>query len=324
MAEKRSPGPLNLVYGDDELMIEELLASLISSLADSVDLDFNADTFEAGTDPMTHVLAAAENLPFGSRRRLVVLRQSQRLKEAELRPLRQYAEEPVATTVLILHAVGLDKRSKLPSLVPAANRYLLPRMDRGKSRAWLRSRFKSRGFDIADEALELLLEHIGTDTGNLDNAARLICLYYGTGRKLEPEDLAPVLSGSSEANTWELLDMLSARRLGPSLKLLRRVLAAGDDDVMKIFSNIARSFRNLLAFQSARSTGVPLQQLKTDMNIWSSQELRRLQTGARRFTSDELTRILSFMHEADMALKTSAYHDPGVVLEILAARIVTA
>jgi DNA polymerase-3 subunit delta len=320
MNSRTDAGPLNLIYGDDPLLVEEVLKEFLRTLAADIDLSFALDTFEAGEHPTRSVLEAAENLPFGSLRRAVLVRHAERWREADFRLLKEYASDPVLTTVLILHAVGLDKRSKLLSTIPR-DKQVAASLPRGRRRGWLRGRFEQRGFELTDQALELVLERGGNTLSDLDSTAQKICLYYGSPRRLQPEDLAPLLSGVPDANIWQLLDLISERSLGGTLKLLRRVMAGAEGEGPHVFNMLARHFRNLLALQSARAAGVPVRQVQETLGI-KDLELQRLSQASKRFTESELTRAVALLHEADLAMKTSRYHDPDIALEMLVARLV--
>ena len=105
--------PVYLIYGDQDLLLERALDQLKRSVGELADLDFNSETFDGEGANADEVVAACNTLPFASERRLVVVRNVDKMSKDGSEILVKYAENPCETTVLALVAKKLAKNTRL-------------------------------------------------------------------------------------------------------------------------------------------------------------------------------------------------------------------
>jgi len=106
--------PLYLLFGE-ESYLRDMAAHAITdaSLKDSPLREFNESSFSLTSTDVQQAIAAAEQLPLMSARRVVRVTDFARLKEADEGALLRYVARPVETSVVIFVAEELDKRRKL-------------------------------------------------------------------------------------------------------------------------------------------------------------------------------------------------------------------
>ncbi len=315
---RTSQPTLLLVHAGDPLLAEEALAGILAKLGRTVDLATAMETFRAGEDSMESVLAAAETLPFGSDRRVVVLRDAERLKESDLVGLREYAANIVPTSLLLLVAVGLDRKSKLPQVF-GKERTVVVAPKRGDSlRRWLRARFSERELAVSEPALSFILENASGNLSELDHLVDKLRLYYAGSHELDLEDVAPLVAPLASADIYQLPERISAGDRGAALKMLRRLFRQ-EEDPLRILFVLVSHFRTLLAMKALREDGYKRGEIQSRLNLddWRYQ---RLLPYLPRY---ELSRLIDIYHQlmqTDVDLKTGAYPDQ-LAIEMLVAHI---
>ena len=99
--EKSPPRPVYLVAGEEEALVDRAV-DLISQkvLAEVREREFALTRLDGATASAEEVEIAARTASLFGGRRLVVVREFQRIKEKELTRLLHYLENPVSTTTL--------------------------------------------------------------------------------------------------------------------------------------------------------------------------------------------------------------------------------
>ena len=86
--------PVYLIYGDQDLLLERALEQLKRSVGELADLDFNSETFDGENANADEIVAACNTLPFASERRLVVVRNVDKMGKDGTEASRQVRREP--------------------------------------------------------------------------------------------------------------------------------------------------------------------------------------------------------------------------------------
>src|ERR1700676_5549301 len=106
--------PLYLLIGVETYLREQAMRAIAEeALKDSLVREFNESRFSLLSGGALDAIAAAEQFPMMSERRVVYVQDFGKLREADEEALRRYIENPVATSVVIFMAADLDKRRTL-------------------------------------------------------------------------------------------------------------------------------------------------------------------------------------------------------------------
>jgi len=105
--------PLYLLLGTETYLRGVAVAAITEAAFSGTLLrEFNESSFSLLSDATQSAIAAAEQLPMMSDRRVVRVRDFAKLREADEETLIRYLERPCPSTVLIFLADELDKRKK--------------------------------------------------------------------------------------------------------------------------------------------------------------------------------------------------------------------
>ena len=109
---RREVAPLYLLYGEEDFLIDEGVKAIVDAVLGDGERSFNLDTVSAADRDMREILAIASSFPMMAERRVVIIRDAERVtgKDADL--LAGYCENPPHTTCLILVTSKPDFRRK--------------------------------------------------------------------------------------------------------------------------------------------------------------------------------------------------------------------
>ena len=301
-----------LIYGPQPLRLEQALARLKSRFSE-VDLDFNMQTFRGESTRGEDVVAACNTMPFMSERRLVVVRDADKMQKGDLEALTAYARDPSKTTTLVLVATKVDKRTALYAAVDklgGIGDYAAPKKSEFPS--VVVEMFASKGRTVGRDAAEALVSAVGYDLARLSSEIDKVIAFAGDARTLSRDDIEDVLSSTASTSIYELLDAMGSRDARASLRHVAELLSQGATETY-IHTMAVRRIRELITASAFAARGVrDPRQLGSALRRQDWQ-VRDFYRQAAKFGPGELAGALRHAAQADAHMKTS--RDSRLVLE---------
>ena len=237
--------PVVLLHGPEPFLIEEALAALTRVVcSDPGLLAMSREVLEAREAGAEGIVRAAETLPWGTPRRLVVARGVEALGAKQAEPLVAYLRAPNPATVLALPvSQPLASSHWLRSAVPAAAAVEIPELAGRALAGWLRSRASAEGLELADDAAQLLVAMVGDDPAALVGEMGKAALAGGPeNRRVGTAEVRAVVGEHRSHEVFELTRAIERRDGAAALLLLERLLAAGEEPlrILAILSGQSR------------------------------------------------------------------------------------
>ena len=182
---RESPQPLYLLLGPERFLRDTAARSITEvALHGTLLREFNESSFNLQRDSVHSAIAAAEQLPMMSERRVVRIRDFARLRDSDEETLIRYLNDPSPATVMIFIADELDKRKKsTKSLLDNCVVVDFPPLKDAEARAWAKSRLKELKVTADDAVLSEIIGLVGTDVQTLFNEIdKLASAVADTGR----------------------------------------------------------------------------------------------------------------------------------------------
>jgi DNA polymerase III subunit delta len=271
------------------------------------------ETFNGDTAAAEDIVNAANTMPFMSERRLVVVRDVDKLDAAALDVLASYAKDPAPFTCLVLVATKVAKNSKLYRAVAAtgvAFEYTAPK--RSEYAGEVVKLLRARGKVIAMPAAERLVDMVGRDLRRLDAEAEKLVAYVGNAEEVTAADVAAAASAGGTASVFDLTDAVGERDTVRSLRVLRRLLDAGETP-LGISAMLARHVRALVGARALASRGMNPDAMAPELGM-APWQARNSAKQASRWEPAELSQALRGLAAAEEEMKTSPT-DAGLVIE---------
>lgn len=237
-----------------------------------------------------------------AQRRVVVIKDTHKYSEGELRAFFPYLKSPAPTTSLVFIAEGL-KKEFLREVKEGG--FHLQRPFQGEIPHWIRRIAGELGKEISSEAVEYLQEVIGRDLQGLYNELFKVSLYVGDKKRIEVKDVEGVVSELKVTTIFELTKAVGERDLKRALRSLGKIWESGEH-YLKILALIARQFRHLLMAKEVLEKGGGKEDIKKKLGISNPYFLRELSAQAKKFPHKALQDALVSLWETDMVLKRSS------------------
>ena len=296
---------LYLFVGEERYQQQRALQILYDTIDESLRL-FNLTVLTIGADngngsktTAAMVIDSANQMPMMAARRIVVVRDFDKIKEDEQDVVFAYLKNPAPKTTVVFQAGSPDKRRKLTAaLVKSCDVITFDALDEGQATRWAEDYLKELGCKIETAALKMLIGLIGTGLARLSNELEKLAA-YANGGAINTAAVQELVPRAREHASWELWDAIISRDRRRALKLMNRLL--DDSDPLPILGALASYYRKLLIGKELIEGGASKQEVTKATNQWSDAFFN----GLRRIPRADFVHGLRRIAEVDNAIKNS-------------------
>jgi DNA polymerase-3 subunit delta len=311
--------PLYLLVGPESYLRDAAARSISNAaLANTLLREFNEVSFSLLSDDPQAAIAAAEQLPMMSDRRVVRIRDFSRLREAQEEVLIAYVVNPVPSTVVIFSADELDKRKKATkSLLDRCAVVDFSPLKDAEAKTWVKTRLKELKTAADDQVINEIVRLVGTDVQTLFmELDKLASGAADTGSITLPL-VQELIGRSRELANWDLTDQLLAGNRKKALETLHRLLE-DDTEPLMLLGLIGSNYRKLaLGKQVLMHKGES--QVFKYVYVQPFKQRDYLNT-LRRADAAKLAHAIQLIADVDLAIKTSQA-TPRLQMEILVCEL---
>jgi len=311
--------PLYLLLGSESYLRDAAAQAIAdTALSNTLLREFNEFSFSLTSDAVQSAIAAAEQLPMMSDKRVVKIKDFVKLRVDDEPVLIAYLKNPAPSTVVILIADDLDKRK-------ASSKVLLdtctvvdfsPIKD-AEAKNWCKTRLKELKTTVDDQVLSEIIRLVGTDVQTLSTELDKLASAAIDTKKITMELVDDLIGRSRELSNFDLSDHLMANNRKRALETLYRLLDDGAEPVMLV-GLIASNYHKLALGKYLLAKGgrdevfrnVAMPPFKRDSYLATLQ----------RSDAAKIAHGIKLIAAADLAIKTSQA-TPRLQLEMLVCEL---
>lgn len=247
--------PLYLLQGSERYIMEEM-TNRISKVCVAEDMrSFNL-LVEYGTEvDIDGFLSTARSFPFLAERRVLVLKEIERLRGG-WKQLVEYCQNPVETSIVIFLRSTHDEfgrklrapRSfaKLESLIRSNGKVIeFRKLPENEVQRWVMQKAKRHGMVFDDGVAEALVSGVGENLFELQNELEKLSLVFEE-KPLGHSDLKRVIGSYRLSAMYDLIDSLQPGNEFEVVKLISRIINTGAEKPSVILYHLIRHFLSLL------------------------------------------------------------------------------
>lgn len=299
--------------GEEDFLKREAIDKLIELLIEPELRSFNLDILQARETNSEEIINLCATLPFGSRRRMILVYEAQRFSPKEKEELLKYLEHIPESSCLILFTPKVDRRQKFyQGLEKLATEVEFSPLSEAEVSDWTRERAKKHGKTINAEGVELLLEGVGHNLYELANEIEKLAIYLENRTKIDLKDIETVVGYTKTENIYQLNQAVGERNLTRALKILKELSLSRGKETTIIFT-LGEHFLRLYKVKAS-----PERNINKLAHLLGSYPnyVGEYQDQAKNFSLKQLEKGLSLLYQADADLK-SGRMPPDLLLELL-------
>ncbi len=294
--------PVYLLMGEEYLVMEEMATRLAVRFVQKDMRSFNLSVNHGSEIDMKTFVSTARSFPFLSDRRVMIIRELERLK-GRWKQLVEYCSEPVDSTIVILLFATHDDKGRrirpprdfaaLEKTVKARGRVIqFDRLNDSGVRKWVSTRAKRLNFEMDDRAVSSLLSSAGTNLYNLSNELDKLGVAFEGGR-VTVKDVASVIGSYRMRSVFDMLDSIGKGDPASVLMILSGIITSGAERPSVVVYQLIHHFLALLRIKAGQGGG--------------GYRYDKLKAEAGRLKTREVMNWLENLRTTEILMKSTAF-----------------
>jgi DNA polymerase-3 subunit delta len=219
---KRRFKPVYWLEGEEEFYIDQLVNYAEHNILTEAEAGFNLTVFYGKDADWAAIINACRRYPMFAERQVVLLKEAQQMREID--KLEAYIEKPLSSTIFVVayKEKKVDGRSKLAKMLKEkAELFTTKKMYDNQLPEWAAGLIRSKGYEITQKALLLLVDHIGNDLSRINNEIEKLLVNL-TGRNgITEDDIERYVGISKEYNVFELQDAFAKKDRAKAIRIIQ-------------------------------------------------------------------------------------------------------
>ncbi|MFL0082528.1 DNA polymerase III subunit delta [Tenacibaculum maritimum] len=213
--------PIYFLMGEEPYYIDKISTYIETHILEASEKGFNQVVMYGRDVSIEEIVASAKRYPMMAEKQVLIVKEAQDLSRT-IDKLESYAENPQATTVLVLNYKykKLDKRKKVYKAI-AKNGVVFEskKLYENQVSDWIRKVLGAKKYQIEPKAAQMLVEFLGTDLSKINNELEKLISVLPAATIINPVHIEENIGISKDFNNFELRksvgqkDILKANRI---------------------------------------------------------------------------------------------------------------
>lgn len=311
-------GKVYLIAGEENLLIKEALKSIEKAVNAG---NLNREIFYGAETCADEVSMAMQTMPFLSERRLVIVKDADRLRASEREKLAEFIKiSSQSSCLVIVWPEKIRPENQKSSLFEAVKESgIIVEFRRpydNELPSWIQKEAEKRSKRITIGAVQCLIQESGSNLMDLRNEIEKLGLFTGANKEITLEDVELSSGRTKTANLNSLAEAVESKQIDTGLKIVEDLLSEGEIP-LKILSALYRVIRRLFYAKSLlEENKSSCQEIKQELRLHQYFD-RNFFANLSRFSLEDLRGHIDAVLHADMELKTSSRTEALVFEELL-------
>ena len=311
--------PVYFFCGSETYFVDQGLDIIFSKFVTKSSSNFNRDIFYGEESDASQIVNTALSIPMMAEKRVVVVKNYQRLPQSGKDLIIKYCRNPAPHTIFVIIAGEVDLRTKGYAELRKLAEFLECKSPYENKIPMHISQFvESRGKKISFPAISLLQSKLGNSLSSIIGQVEKLISFKLDDEEITEEDVEKLVGISRSYNIFQLRDAIGERNKVESLTILRQMIEMGESPGF-IISSLTNYFTMLWRARELKRQSVSRNKMIEQLAV-HPYFFQKTINQAMRFDDDEIADALRLLLEADRNLKTS-YQKPKIVLELLLLQI---
>jgi len=296
--------PVYIFAGEETFLQEDALSKLEQKIGTT---DLNKEVYYVGSCLISDVVMSAQTPTFFGGKKIVVLKEIKKLKQADVSMLINYTQSPSDASCLVMFCnekIGKKKLSGvLANFVDSVEIVDFRQLYDNEIPRFVVDNFAQKGRSVAISVAQKLADMCAPLLNEIISEIDKIILYCGNKKTITADDIEAACGRGKDLNLNDLANCIEQKNLKGSLKALQIVLAQGEYPLI-VLSCFYRIVRRLLNAKALQQDGLGNNEISKVLGI-NSYFGRDFFDNLQRFSSYDLKETVYAIAKADIELKTS-------------------
>lgn len=318
-----SKASVQIFSGPEPSLLADAVRDRVNELVVEQDRALVLEELSGEEYTIEQVVDAVQTPPLLSERRVVVARSFNRFKADELKPLIELLNDPPSTTDLVVEWGSGAVPKKFVEAVKAVGGEQTKTGAPGTGRArsgWFQERFDTSVIQLDAGARQLISDHLGEDVSRLTGLLQTLEGVYGVDAKLGEAEVQPFIGDEGAVPPWDLTDALDRGEMKTALRVVQRMMGAGDRHPLQIMASLHSHYERILRLDGTQISNEKDAAAHLEMK-GSTYPAKKALAQMRRLGPEKTRRAIKLLSQTDVDLRGKSALDGDILVEILVARL---
>ncbi len=307
-----------LFIGEDNYLREKAIKDLNSSLLNGSSRELDYKIFYGEEASAREILGIATTAPFLASKRLIVIKNFEKLPKEDVLRIITYLRKPSESTCLVLETKDDFVLKEYDSIARYVNikRFNTPIGQELSS--WIRQFVTSNGKSIEEDAVKDLKELQGQNLSILAQELEKLITFIGERDRIKLDDVEALVGGSLTLSAFELTWAIEKTRIDDAIRIVSDLLLIGKKHY-EIIGLLCWHFNRILKAKMLERRGESRLSIANSLKIYK----RYSEDFFKQLDSTEIAQVRSKMKillDADLDIKRTKFN-PALILEFTIIRL---
>jgi DNA polymerase-3 subunit delta len=262
--------------------------------------ELNYSLFHGDTASAEDIISLAQTYPMFGNKRLILLKNAEKLSTSELKAFEKYFQSPSSCTCLVFqfnNTKGIENKNNENIFIVDTT------VDKNNMHSSIREIAAECGHDITNEAVLRLTSLIGENLQDIKTEIEKLSLYTAGKKKIDANDVERITEKIKFENIFQLLNSIAKKDVKDALRALLD-LELRNEDPLSILNMLSWRFRLIWRVKELIEKKFTKEQILKEVKI-SSGALYYTREQAKNLTFAEIRGIMKSLYQVDKKLKTS-------------------
>lgn len=312
---------LYLLFGEELLLADELIKKIIHGYLAEPESELNYFSRYATETGIDEIIALSSGMGLFSDKKLLILKEADVLKTAEVDKLTKIVSKPMPDICLVLQTnktnINQTRLKKISDYFTMVN---LAPLNVSDLKGFIKNEFAKYQKEVTREAMDLLIFLVGTQLADIIIQVRNLSDFFNQLKLIEVDHVEKLVSVYATHDVFELCRELGNENLQRASFILVNLIESGVSPSY-ILSQILRHFTLIWQILGYRRVNiVQPQKLATSLNVYHKYMDEYIQQ-SKKWEFYRLTKVMEYISDADRKIKNNNL-ESKLILDILNFRII--
>ncbi|MFA5255565.1 MAG: DNA polymerase III subunit delta, partial [Candidatus Omnitrophota bacterium] len=216
-----------LFVGKERYLKERAISELRSRSLDGSSGELDYKVLHGSDTSADEIIGLAGTIPFFSSKRLIVVKDFDKLSKEDASKVAAYIKDPNQHTCLIIDSDDLSILEDIPSIARYARVLRFVPLSDNELSGWIKKYLSMQGKTIDDDALDMLKESKGAEILSLSRELDKLATFIYKRKNITCDDVESLVGKSVVASAFDIASAIGDRNASKAISIVHELTSSG-------------------------------------------------------------------------------------------------
>jgi len=307
-----------LFVGKEKYLKERAISELRSRSLDSSSGELDYKVLHGADTSADEIINSASTIPFFSSKRLIVVKDFDKLSKEDVSKVTAYIKNPNQHTCLIIDSDDTSILEDSPSLARYAKVLRFNHLSDNELSAWIKKYLSAQGKTIEEDALDILKESKGADILSLSRELDKLITFIYKRKSVTGDDVKSLVGKSIASSAFDIASAIGDKNASKAIGIVHELTLSGMKPY-EVIGILSWFFKRVLKAKLLLETGDTESSVIQKLRI-NRKNIEEFFTHVHSFSAEALESKMNILLDADLRIKRPKYN-PSLIMEFAIIRL---